>query len=72
MHRNKLSSVSLLRDFCFATKRHRRTPFKMALKGIKVLELSGLAPGPFCGKHENLKFDLTKKKIFDLYSFGQV
>ena len=22
----------------------------MALKGIKVLEFSGLAPGPFCGK----------------------
>lgn len=21
----------------------------MALKGIKVLELAGLAPGPFCG-----------------------
>lgn len=22
---------------------------KMALKGIKVIEMAGLAPGPFCG-----------------------
>lgn len=22
----------------------------MALKGVKVLEFAGLAPGPFCGK----------------------
>lgn len=23
--------------------------FTMSLKGIKVIELAGLAPGPFCG-----------------------
>lgn len=32
----------------------------MALKGIKVLELAGLAPGPYCGKRLSL-CSITKK-----------
>lgn len=33
----------------------------MALKGIKVLELAGLAPGPYCGMNHRL---LLKKHVF--------
>ncbi|KZS00113.1 Alpha-methylacyl-coa racemase [Daphnia magna] len=25
----------------------------MALKGIKVIEMAGLAPAPFCGKNDS-------------------
>ena len=30
-------------------RRTRKKAFDMALQGIKVIEMAGLAPGPFCG-----------------------